>query len=533
MRRLRMCVRQRKRTGQLGRATLLALGCASLLLAAASAGTARPKVAPLLVEGIPFPEISTLDPDIQGGNGEYLDPFILDYLMKLSPNGQVEPNLAQSVTQPSKASYVYHLRHGVKFWDGTEMTSADVANALNYARYPTMGTRPLLASVKAIKTTSKYTVLVTLKHPDAGFPCLLTHVGSIFEKKQQQANRNTFGQPGTLLIGTGPYRISSWNPTQGITFTLNPTYWGKKPPVQKVEVRFFSSEQSIALAFRAGQVDVAFPADAAGFASTAGTKVISVPSAEQGLYSMDIKAPYFSDIHVRRAISYAIDRVGIINSIGGHAIPDYTTIPPVQLNAIAPKAQVDALIDSLQTYRYNLAKAKQEMAQSAYPDGFTTSLDTFQYGNYVVTDEAIAGMLAKIGITLKVNVLPVSAAIAEYTQSGFNDAYTYFYSEVPDPGLLPSLLYSSKEPHAGGANWANFQNAKVDALLQEGDATMNGAKRFAVYAKLLRIVQPLALYVPLYQGDNNLAISRKFSLPTFGPYTTDHSTQWILDVVPE
>src|SRR5205823_2251570 len=104
----------------------------------------------------------------------------------------------------------------------------------------------------------------------------------------------------------------------------------------------------------------------------------------------------------------AINRRDIINSAGGYATPDYTMIPPVQLRAIASKAQVSALIRSLPTFPFNLAKAKAELAKSAYPNGFTAKFDTFQYGNFVTSSEAIAGDVAKIGINLQVNVLSIS-----------------------------------------------------------------------------------------------------------------------------
>jgi peptide/nickel transport system substrate-binding protein len=94
----------------------------------------------------------------------------LEYLMRLGPNGVVKPHLAERVTQPGRGVYVYHLRKGVKFWIGNEMTSADVVNALNYQRHPTSeATSFAFPSVKTITAKDRYTVVVTLKYPDAGW----------------------------------------------------------------------------------------------------------------------------------------------------------------------------------------------------------------------------------------------------------------------------------------------------------------------------------------------------------------------------
>src|SRR5207249_1496910 len=128
-------------------------------------------------------------------------------------------NLARSVSRPTSATYDYHLRRGVKFWDGSELTADDVANAINYQRHPSSeGTNGALTSVKSVKALNRYTVRVTLKHPDAGWPYVFTHAGFVWEKRFQDDHRTTFGQPGSLVMGTGPYQIEKLDPTQGAEF---------------------------------------------------------------------------------------------------------------------------------------------------------------------------------------------------------------------------------------------------------------------------------------------------------------------------
>jgi peptide/nickel transport system substrate-binding protein len=512
-------------------AALAAFALSGVLLSAAAAK--GEKTAARIVEGIPVPEVGTLDPDIQGSQGGYVDQNSLELIMKLDPQGHVLPNLAQSVTQPGKAVYVYHLRHGVKFWDGKELTAEDVANSINYARYPTSGTKLILNVIKSAVAKDKYTFVVTLKHTDASFPYVFTYTGFIFEKAFQQANPSQFGKPGRGIMGTGPYKITSLDPTQGVELDANPNYWGGKPSIQHISIKFFNGEQPIALAFRAGQVDLAFPADGRGFSTTANTKLVAVPSAQQGFFAMDTKYKCFADVHVRRAVQYAIDRAGIVRSIGGYAVPDYTMIPPVQLYSIASKAQVDKMIAALPPYTFDLAKAKAELAKAspACSNGFSFDSHTFAYGKFVETSEAIAGMLAKIGITMNVKVDSVGDYVnLFYNAPGFTNIYTYFYSQSPDPGYLPHFIYDSKQPHLGGDNFGEISIPAVDTLLQQGVSTTDPAKRFAIYSKILKIMQPVAAYVPLYEGNNLLALDSKFSFPTFNAYTSDHTEAWALDI---
>src|SRR5262249_13888311 len=142
-------------------------------------------------------------------------------------------------------------------------------------------------------------------------------------------------------------------------------------------------------AFRAGQIDVAFPGDSRGFAATSGAKIISVPATRQGMFTMNTKAAPWNDVHVRRAVAYALNRDDIIEAAGGGAVPDYTIIPPSQLMTLASKAQVAKLVNSLPTYRFDLAKAKAELAKSAYPNGFSARLDTLGFGAFIPTAQVI------------------------------------------------------------------------------------------------------------------------------------------------
>src|SRR5262249_59386 len=121
--------------------------------------------------------------------------------LKIGPDGKVEPNLAQSVKQPNPFTYIYALRRGVKFWDGSELTSDDVVNALNYQRYPQFTVAPRFASVRSIVARDRYTVVVTLKHRDASWIYKLAWTGQIFEKKFADEHKGTMGNPGVGIMG--------------------------------------------------------------------------------------------------------------------------------------------------------------------------------------------------------------------------------------------------------------------------------------------------------------------------------------------
>src|SRR5262249_33189793 len=152
---------------------------------------------------------------------------------------------------------------------------------------------------------------------------------------------------------------------------------------------------------------------------------------------------------------------------------------PSQLETIASKAQVAALVKSLPTYRFNLTKAKQELAMSAYPNGFTQEWNTTDFvPNVVNISQAIAGNLAKIGINLKVNSVTIGDWIKMFnSEEGINPSYVIF-AGLPNPGFFPGRVFGSKQSHGGGQNFARWTPPIIDDLISEGIKTTNHAKRF-------------------------------------------------------
>jgi peptide/nickel transport system substrate-binding protein len=125
-------------------ASMLTVGFVPLSAAASASGQAIPL---LTIGGVGG--VTTLDMTKTDANGD-IDDLTLDSLLKLGPNGQIEPYLATSSAQPNPVTYVYHLRHGVKFWDGTELTAADAVYSLNTERAPGSVAALGFSSVKSV-----------------------------------------------------------------------------------------------------------------------------------------------------------------------------------------------------------------------------------------------------------------------------------------------------------------------------------------------------------------------------------------------
>jgi peptide/nickel transport system substrate-binding protein len=448
-----------------------------------------------------------------------------DTVMAFTPQGGIRTNLAASWAEPNAETYIYHLRRNVKFSNGDPLTSQDVVYSWNYGRRAGSEDAFAFPYVKDISADGPYTVVVRLTQPDDAWKYWpAQEYAEVFDAAAAQRNHSAFGTASNLPIGSGPWEIKSYDPTTGAELVPNPNWWGPARPVNTVVYKFFSSTTSEALAYRAGEVDfVPWVTNAKVFATTSGAKLLTAVSCSNGLLSFNTQMPPWNNVDVRRAAAYAINRAAIITALGGYAEPVYTMIPPAQLATVGTTSQVTALLNAIPQYRYDPAKAKQELARSPYPHGVTATMlgDTFSSDELV--DQVIVYELGKVGIHVQLkinptysnylNVMTGRAATRPTTYASYNGCFS------PDPSNYSDFL-GSQNLAIGEYNSADYAPADVDHLLSEGVATTSNAARFSIYAALVRQLQNDLPYVGLYVADEEMGLSPKYSYTNYGPYTS-------------
>jgi peptide/nickel transport system substrate-binding protein len=461
-------------------------------------------------------QLSTLDPT-KYSSATVVTALSLETLLTLGAQGQLLPNLATSWSATNPVTYVYHLRQGVKFWDGDELTSTDVAFSWNYERAVGSQYNTGFGSVKSVTVSGPDTVVVKLVHPDASWQDTPAFTGEVFEKKFFEAHPRTFGQPGTLIMGTGPWEVDSLDPTTGAQLSANPDWWDGTVPIDHISFQIFANSTSEALAFRAGDENLdPLVVGPKSFAAASGATIAATPSCLNGMFDMNVHDPGWDDVHVRRAAAYALDRTDIIDAFGGYAVPDNTLIPASALRTIASQAQIDSLFKSLPLYQHNLAKAKAEMAESAYPHGFSTPMLEYSYGNTVDVSEVIAAELANIGIHAQIKVEPINAYEAAESGPAAKRLPTFQTGGCIGPDVSGYDFFLGTANLAPGEfNTADYAPPEVDKLLAAGTATSNPAARFGIYSKLEAQLQEDLPYIALYQQDYTIALSKGFTVPHF------------------
>jgi peptide/nickel transport system substrate-binding protein len=480
------------------------------------------------------PAATTLNYD-SSNIGYQLGGLAMEPLLIASKTGKLIPWLASSWKQENPTTYVYNIRHGVKFSDGDPLTATDVAFSLNfYRKTGSLDAYNFPTTLKSITATGPMTVTVKLTAPDAAWA--VVPAGDplgIFEKKFYEAHKSTFGQPGTGVMGTGPWEFTSYNGTTSATLKANPYYWGGKVNIKKVTVQFFSSETSEALAFRDGEIQLAFPIDNKSFASTSGSALDTVPSyAVQGGFYMNVLQKPWNNLHVRLAVADALDRSQLIAAWGGYADPVYQFLSAGLLENIASPSQVNTTLTSVPTFPYNLTKAKAEMAQSPYPHGVNATVSVEDTGSYPNVSQAIAAELARIGIHLKLDVMTVDQQNANLTsgnRQGILATFTYSGSVSRDPGEAFSFQMGKSNISAGNWNTMNWAPTPVNNLINQGLATTDDATRLSIYGQIDKAYAEASPFVPLFNEEATVALAKGYTWPDFNGYYYDLGP-WLLGV---
>ncbi len=454
-----------------------------------------------------------------------LESLVAQNLVEFEPDGKVKPGLASSIEQPNQTTYVYNLRSGVKFSNGHPVTAADVVYSLDRnLTGKEVWTRSYWGSVSSVSARGNSAVVIKLKHPNAVWEDILAFTSPIIERAQaERAGEKALGTPGNLVIGSGPWEFSEYKPEAGVRLVANPYWTGTKQPARKIDVSLFKNETSLALALRSGAIEGAFLyEDPKIFANIPGMRRITAPGDFVRLIVMNTTRAPFNDLHVRRAVAHAIDAKGIIKALfPGTATEDVSVVPAGLFAGLGSAGEIDEVLGKLPKYEYSLSAAKQELAKSGYPHGFSTEIQVEEADSSGVSvAQILASELAKIGITANVREIPTSESSTISTSNKLTLFVSLTGSVYPDPeGMMSTLLPASQIGGAAGLNGARYDNAEVNGLLAQEIETLNTHKRLQLIGKLLGVVGSDVPYVPVYTTDEVGSVAEKYVFPTFSIWT--------------
>ncbi|GMA15359.1 ABC transporter substrate-binding protein [Deinococcus metallilatus] len=417
---------------------------------------------------------------------------------------EVEPGLAQSwKISPDGKTYTFTLRKGVTFQDGTPFNAQTFVKSLdrlfkkNDSAY-IYNTGPVESYIDftygpmdSYQATGPYTVQFKLKKPFAPF---LTSLAMVWNGVVSPAAAAKFGKDfRNNPVGTGPFVFKEWVRGDHVTLAANPNYWGGKPKVDRLIFKVIPDPQAAVLALKRGEVQIL--ADVSNQTIPAiradpNLRLLTQPGLTISGVSLPFNVKPFSDVRVRQALNYAIDKDALNRTL-------YQGLAKT-LTSPLPEAQW-GFDPSLKGYPYDPQKAKQLLTAAGYPNGFTAELlayNTARGYNPAGPQLAIAiqGYLKQIGVNVNVKQMEFGSFLSTVRSGKYGGmALTGWSGDNGDPDNFLYELFAS--PNIPVGNTSGYKNPKVDALLQQAQFSTDRNQRVKLYQQAQRQIMQDAPWI--------------------------------------
>ena len=420
--------------------------------------------------------VNTLDPAAAALIPEfYVIWGLYNGLLKLDAQMRPVPDLAESFKVADDGALEFRLRQGVKFHDGSTLTSDDVKFTLERLldEATKSPNRSKVAALSAIEVPDPLTVRLRTQE---AFAPLLTFLSNARTGTQIVPRAAVTADPagfGRKPIGTGAYSLRSWDPNQGLKLSAFPGYFGGAPAIAEVDIPLIAEETSGVTALLGRQVDLTSTApfaDIPNLEKNSAIKVLKQPGLNTRFLTLNNLKPPFDDVHFRRAVSLAINRDVLVRIVlFGEGVATPGLIPP------SLAASYDGTPKPLSTF--NAARAKEELAKSKYGPGTKATILTWGSGWWKRMGEVVAAQVNQVlGTQLTVEVNEANTVFSRI-RSGDYQAGTWGWLGMIDPDEYSYDLLHSQ----GWRNFAGYKNPKLDEILVQARRELDPARRGALY----------------------------------------------------
>ncbi|MEO8102815.1 MAG: ABC transporter substrate-binding protein [Betaproteobacteria bacterium] len=469
-------------------------------------------------------DIATHDPHAQ--NESFNNQFngqIYEQLLVRDKDMKPVPSLATEWKQTSPTTWVFTLRKGVTWHDGSKFTADDVVFSVNRSAAETSNMKVYGNAIGKPKKIDDYTVELTTPIPN---PVLIDMVsaGNIFIMSKAWCEKNKVEKPQDFknkeetyairhAMGTGPFMLVSREPDVKTVLKKNPNWWGIKEKlfvgnVDEVIFTPIKAPGTRVAALLSGEVDFILDPPVQDLEKLRQEKALKVYEGRENrivfvgmdqardelLYSNVKGKNPFKDRRVRLAMYQAID----VNALKKTVMRGLSV--PTAINLSAPKQA--GIPDSMdKRYPVDIPAAKKLLADAGYPNGFEVSMDcpNDRYINDEKICVALAGMWSKIGVTVKVAAIP-KANYFPKVQKLDTSMYLLGWGGATTDAMfvLKPVLHSRNDKGAGEYNWGNYKVPELDDLIDKAEAEMDMKKRQEMINKAMQMHHDQVLHIPLH-----------------------------------
>jgi peptide/nickel transport system substrate-binding protein len=459
--------------------------------------------------------------------------------------------------------YTFTLRSGLKFEDGTPITSKDVKYGIERVfaadvlsggptylidvldqgqQYPGpyKDTDPEKLGLKSVQTPDDSTIVFTLKEPLSDFPYLLAMPGAGPVPKAKDTGDRYASRP----VSSGPYKFESYDEGKKAVLVRNDQWDPKTDTVRKalpdrVEVTFGTAVEEIDNQLIAGDIDLDLAQT--GVQQSSQAKILLNPDVKKNAdapttgfiryFAINTRVAPFDNIHCRKAVQYATDKIAMQTARGG---PDAGG--DIATNMLPPNiAGHDPNLDPFNTKsgKAQVDKAKEELAACGKPNGFDTVLATRNSGKEPRTAEALQAALKNVGINARLDPSDASlyfrstiGAPSNTKSKGYGLMMAGWGADFPTAsGFLAVLVDGRQILPSGNNNFSELNNPQVNSLIDQAKAESDPKKSAAVWGQINKIVMDEAVLVPFtydkalnYRNPRltNVFISQYYGMVDFG-----------------
>lgn len=466
--------------------------------------------------------VDNMNPMSAGGDYEFLH-FIWEHLVTYTvvPNtvstnpfsgqyGPLTPELADSwEVSDDQLTWTFKLHPGIKWSDGTDLTSADVKFSFELCLNPKVGpcypggsmtsikgadavTKGTTTELSGVQAPDPQTVTIETTAPNSLLPynimdLFILQKSSLEGIPPETMEKNDYFRTPGKAIGTGPFIVSAYSAGQSMELTRNDNYWRAKPYLDKIIRREFKDTASALIAFETGEVDYTYvTADEVERAATitSGTVLPGPSGVDLDIVLNPLKNKDFADKRVRQAFLYAIDRKSILQNI--YHIPD-----PVLLNCLFLDPALNP--PDVHTYDYDPDKAKALLAEANVDPASWGELDfDTYYGDQGSLDAmtAIQSNLADVGIKVKIQQMDSASWSTKFYDNGDSTMSMIGGDGGGAAGGYGLGTLSSKSAWPKGGNgWKgySYKNDELDAALDAVGKEFDETKRQALLQQVCKI----------------------------------------------
>ena len=432
---------------------------------------------------------ASLDPGLQYDTDSYsVYRNVFDELLRRDPaTGKIVGSIATSWRRTTPTHWVFTIRRGVRFADGSPLSAQDAAFSINRILDPKLASGQL-ANFSAIRraTGSGDQLLIDTKFPSPTLLTYLTTLSVVPEAHVKKVGNDAFN---AKPMGSGPYRFVSAISGSQVFLERNPRYWGPRPTIAKVLFRAVPDIASRVADLQSGLAQIAdsmTPDSAVQIRGSTSLQVLSAPTERVSYLAFNtIKGGPTDDVRVREAISDAIDYNSLIKNLQqGYAKPVNSVLTPLAVGYDR----------SLPDYRYDPARAKQLIAAAGVKGKTVVMATSPTYDPNIV--QAIQANIQDVGLKVKIE----SSDQATYLKKVQGPSHTWgsirfgqwSCSCLDTDGVIYPLFRS-------GTVWSSYDDKAFNSYVDQGRETIDPAARQQAYAKALAVMHRTVPGIGLFQ----------------------------------